>query len=149
VAVNEIDIPAPPEAVWDVLVDPYTYVRWVVGGRAVRGVDADWPQPGSAFHHIAGRWPVEVRDSTKVAALDPPRRLVLEARARPVGVARVALTLDPNPDGSTHLTIDEEPISGPVRLVPRFLLDLMTKARNAESLRRLRNLVEDRSRARR
>lgn len=143
---NEADIPASIDAVWDVLVDPTAYVCWVVGGRTVRDVDTGWPAPGTAFHHTAGMWPVVVKDKTKVIDLEPKRRIVLEARARPAGTAKVVLTLEPAPNGETHVVFTEEPLSGPVRLIPRPLLELMTKPRNAESLRRLRNLVKERSR---
>lgn len=142
---NEIDIPAPPDDVWDVLVDAGAYVRWVVGGRTLRDVDPGWPAPGSAFHHTAGMWPVVVKDKTKVLELEPTRRIVLEARARPAGTAKVVLVLSPVEEG-THVVLTEEPLSGPVRLVPRPLLELLAKPRNAESLRRLRNLVKERSR---
>jgi uncharacterized protein YndB with AHSA1/START domain len=145
VPTNEIDIAAPADQVWSVLLDPRAYVEWVVGGRTFRGVDPDWPQPGAAFHHTAGVRPFVVKDKTKVVALQPPHRIVLEARARPVGIACVVLTVDPGADGGcSHVTMEEEPIAGPLRLVPRALLDPLVRARNAEALRRLRALVEER-----
>lgn len=144
---NEIDIPAPVGEVWDVLVDPAAYVRWVVGGRTLRGVDPGWPEPGSAFHHTAGMWPIVVKDKTKVLGLRPNRRIVLEARARPAGTAKVVITLTPTDDGGTHLVFTEEPLAGPVCLLPALLVEVLARPRNAESLRRLRNLVEERSRA--
>lgn len=142
-AENEIDIPAPVEDVWEVLLDPYAYVRWVVGGRTVRAVDEDWPRPGTAFHHTAGVRPLVVKDKTKVLELEPHRRLVLEAKARPVGTARVVLELEATDDG-TRVTLVEEPVSGPLTLVPDGVIDALTRARNAQSLRRLRALVEER-----
>jgi hypothetical protein len=113
----------------------------------LRGVDPGWPEPGTAFHHTAGLWPVVVKDKTKVIGLQPRQRIELEARARPAGTAKVVITLVPTDDGGTHLMMTEEPLSGPVRLVPRPLLAMVTKARNAASLRRLRHLVEERTRA--
>jgi uncharacterized protein YndB with AHSA1/START domain len=143
---NEIDIGASPDDVFAVLVDPYAYVQWVVGGRTVRSVDPGFPEPGTAFHHTAGLWPFVVKDNTKVRELEPGRRIVLEARARPVGTAVAVLALEPTDDGGTHVVFTEEPLSGPLRFLPRPLLELLTKQRNAESLRRLRNIVEERSR---
>lgn len=143
---NEIDIPAPVDDVWDVLVDPSAYVQWVVGGRTLRGVDPGWPRPGAAFHHTAGMWPVVVKDKTKVIGLHPGQRIELEARARPAGTAKVVITVTPTDDGGTRLVFTEEPLSGPVRLVPRPVMDALTKVRNAESLRRLRTMVEERRR---
>jgi uncharacterized protein YndB with AHSA1/START domain len=143
---NEIDIPAPLDDVWEVLLDPSAYVRWVVGGRTVRDVDPGWPQPGNAFHHTAGMWPIVVKDKTVMVEVEPRRRLVLRAKARPAGEARVEITVEPVAEG-THIVLVEEPVSGPVRFLPRPLLEFLVKPRNAESLRRLRNLVEERSRA--
>lgn len=141
---NETDIPAPPEEVWAVLTDAYAYPDWIVGARRIRAVDPGWPAPGTAFHHEVGAWPVRLKDNTKVRELVPPIRLVLEARARPAGVAVVTLTLeDKGPEG-THLVFTEEPCAGPAKYIPRPVLEAMTRARNAESLRRLRNLVEQR-----
>ena len=141
---NETDIPASPEEVWAVLVDPHAYPEWVVGARRIRAVDPGWPAPGTAFHHEVGPWPLRVKDNTKVRELVAPTRLVLEARARPAGVALVTITLEDRGAEGTHLVFTEEPCAGPATYIPRPVLEAMTKARNAESLRRLRNVVEQR-----
>ena len=44
---TSIHVSAPPEAVFAVLSDPYTYEHWVVGCKRIRGVEGDWPQPGA------------------------------------------------------------------------------------------------------
>ena len=48
---NRITVRTDPEAVFEVLDDPYAYPRWVVGARRIRSVDAGWPAVGSRFHH--------------------------------------------------------------------------------------------------
>ena len=131
--------------VFDVLTDPYSYEHWVVGNRAVRGVDSNWPEEGSRFHHNVGFGPVNTDDNAKVVEIDPPWRLVLEARARPAGVARVALTLEPvERSTATKITIEERPIRGLAARWHNPLLDLLIKARNVECLRRLKKLAEER-----
>lgn len=142
---NETEIEARPEQVWAVLTDPHAYPEWVVGARRIRDVDAGWPAPGTAFHHEVGGWPFTLKDNTKVRELVPPSRLVLEARARPAGVAAVTLLLEERTPGRTFVTILEEPVAGPAKFVPRPVMDALTKARNAESMRRLRRVVEQRS----
>lgn len=142
---NETELDARPEQVWAVLTDPYAYPEWVVGARRIRSVDAGWPAPGTCFHHEVGTRVLPIRDNTKVRELVPPSRLVLEARARPAGVAAVTLLLEERTPGRTHVTILEEPIAGPARFVPKPLMDAMTRARNAEGLRRLRRVVEQRT----
>ena len=100
---NVIEIDAPVDVVFDVLLDPQQYPRWVAGAKRIRDVDDTWPAPGSRFHHAVGAGPAEVRDSTKVVEIDPPRRLVLEARFRPPGVACVEMELEPLGTGTPRL----------------------------------------------
>jgi len=145
VARNECDFQgATRQDVWAVITDPHAYPDWVVGARRIRDVDADWPRPGSLFHHEVGPWPFRIKDNTKVRELVEPDRLVLEARARPAGVAMVTILLEDAGAAGTHVVLLEEPIAGPATLVPRPVMDALTTVRNAESLRRLRKLVEGR-----
>jgi uncharacterized protein YndB with AHSA1/START domain len=134
---------APREAVFAVLTDARRYPDWVVGAREIRAVDPTWPAPGSRFHHRVGLGPLTVDDSTKVEEIDPPRRLVLQARARPHGVARVTFDLVAADDGGTQIVLGEQPVSGvAARLDGRFLEALIV-LRNLESLRRLVRLATD------
>lgn len=139
------EVNATPEAIFAVLLDPQCYEHWVVGNRCVRGVDEDWPAVGSRFHHNVGFGPINASDSTKIVERDDPRRLVLEARAWPVGVARVALELQPLPEGRTRLTLSERPIRGPVARFHNRLQDRLINLRNRECLRRIERLVHERA----
>src|SRR5206468_4771289 len=76
---NRCQIDAPPKRVFAVLADPASYAYWVVGSRKIRDADDDWPAVGSAFHHVVGVWPFEVRDHTVVEAVKPGRLLRLKA----------------------------------------------------------------------
>jgi uncharacterized protein YndB with AHSA1/START domain len=134
-------IPTTPERVFDVLADPKTYAYWIVGSDAVRDADDTWPAPGSRFHHQVGVGPLKIRDHTEVLAMEPDRRLELHAKARPLGTARVGLTLEPR-DGATLVTMEED--GGD--LVSRVVLfnplgQVVVRVRNDESLRRLEELA--------
>lgn len=145
---NEIAVDATPEQVFAVLADPYCYADWVVGAKAVRAADPAWPQPGTLLHHKVGAGPVELRDNTKVLDCDPPWVLVLEARARPLGVAEVRIEVDADGEGSR--VVLHEYVVRPLALrVLSPLVDLAIKARNVESLRRLKALAEQRRLAQR
>ena len=137
---NRRFIAAPPEAVWRVLADPASYGHWVVGSKRIRDADPSWPAPGSRFHHTIGFGPFTIDDHTESVAYDPPRRLELRAKARPLGVAKVTLELEAR-DGGTLVSITENPagIQRPLALFPP--LQLLTKARNAESLARIERLA--------
>jgi uncharacterized protein YndB with AHSA1/START domain len=140
VARNVAVFPVPPERVFAVLSDPATYPRWVVGSDAIRAIDADWPAPGSRFHHRVGIGPLKIDDDTEVLEIAPPRRLVLHARARPLITARVVFELAED-DGGTRVTMIETPGDPISHLVHNPLTDPLVAKRNQETLRRLGRLV--------
>ena len=141
---NRRFIPAPPETIWRVLADPGSYAYWVVGSKRIRDADPSWPAPGSRFHHTVGFGPLTVDDHTESLAYDPPRRLELRAKARPLGLAKVVLELEPA-DGGTTVTLTENPtgVQKPLALFPP--LQLLVKARNRVSLARIEELALARS----
>lgn len=148
---NVIEMDAPIDAVFEALLDPEAYPHWVVGAKRLRGVDDNWPAPGSSFHHAVGAGPAEVRDVTTVREIDPPRRLVLDAKFRPPGAARVELDLEPIAPDRTRVTMIEDSLRGFGFLnsrVAQIVADPLLTARNWWSLRRLKRIVEDRVRAR-
>ncbi|MGD9797607.1 MAG: SRPBCC family protein [Acidimicrobiia bacterium] len=145
-SVTTVRIEAPRDLVWGVLLDVPSYPLWVVGTKRIRGVEPTWPAPGSTFHHAVGWGPFEQRDSTSVVELEPPRRLVLEVRVRPVvGVARVEITLA-GVGRSTDLTLAEQVTRGPAHRLARPLVDAALLARNRLSLHRLKAWCEQRDR---
>ena len=78
-----------------------------------------------------------------VEACEPGRRLVLRARARPTGVARVEFELAGR-DGGTEVIQSERPIEGPPARLHNPVQDWLIDRRNREGLRRLKQLVERR-----
>lgn len=140
---NQRYIDAPPEQVFAVLSDAWSYAEWVVGSTHIRDADAAFPAAGSRFHHTIGIGPLRLHDHTEVLESHPPRRLRLEARARPLGSATVTLDLAPERQG-TRVTMIEDPsgFTAPLRFLPPT--HLLTRIRNGESLRRLQALVERR-----
>jgi uncharacterized protein YndB with AHSA1/START domain len=139
-ATNTREIRAAPEQVWAVLADPQKYGEWVVGAKEVRRSEGNWPAKGARFHHTVGIWPLHIRDHTSVVESDRPRRLVLQAKVRPIGLARIQLELSPSAVG-TEVAMTEEPTAPYVARVIRRLFDPAIYLRNGEALRRLENLV--------
>jgi uncharacterized protein YndB with AHSA1/START domain len=138
---NVTRVDATPERVFEVLSDPACYPRWVVGARAYRGADPGFPAPGTRFHHQVGFGPLRISDHTQVLEFQPPRRIVLKAKARPLGTARVIVEVVPADRGS-RVTMIEDPGDRLTRLVFNPLTHLLVRGRNEESLRRLRELAE-------
>jgi uncharacterized protein YndB with AHSA1/START domain len=146
---NEIDVGAPPERVWQVLSDPRCYPQWVVGAKHVRGADDRFPAPGTRFHHAVGWGPLHVKDHTQVLESAAPHRLVLRARARPLGTARVTLEVEGGGDGRSRVRMVEDAGDPLTRLLFNPLTHLLVRGRNTESLRRLKQLAERPPRPRR
>jgi len=143
-SVNRIHVSTPPETVFTVFDDPCAYPRWVVGTRRIRAVDRDWPGQGTRFHHAVGTTAGEVKDSSKILERDPPRRMKLEVRFRPAGVAVVDIQVRPDGEGS-EIAIEETPTDGPLARLPRVVTEPVLSLRNALSLWRLRRELEDRA----
>ena len=120
---NTIHVDAPPEAVWEVLADPRLYGNWVVG---------------AILHHTQM---LVLHDTTEVRESEPPRRLLLEARVRPLVVVMVSVTLEPDGDG-TLIILDEWPVGGLAAAVPGLITDRLIRLRNHEATLRLKRLTE-------
>jgi uncharacterized protein YndB with AHSA1/START domain len=135
---------ATPDEVWSVLADGWLYPLWVVGATRMREVEDAWPAEGARIHHSVGVWPLVIDDHTEVLEADEGRRLRLQARAWPGGEAEVILHLEPRGDG-TVVTIEEDLVAGPARLMPTPARSLLLKIRNRETLRRLAWLAERRA----
>ena len=122
------------------LEDAGEYGYWVVGSKVIRDADPEWPAPGSKFHHTIGVGPFKLSDHTVALEAERPHRLVLRAKGRPVGTARVTLTMTPRDGGTVvHMVENPDGVYRPLALNP--LLHLATIARNSESLMRLEELA--------
>jgi NAD(P)-dependent dehydrogenase (short-subunit alcohol dehydrogenase family)/uncharacterized protein YndB with AHSA1/START domain len=142
VARNRIHIDAPPSSVFAVLADAERYPEWVVGAAEVRDQEGNFPEPGSRFHHSVKVGLLRLKDHTEVVELDPPSRIVLEAKARPLGTARISIELD-GAEGGTNVLMEERPGDRLTALVAdNPVADLALRLRNAEALSRLKRVVE-------
>jgi len=144
VAHTERTIAAPPEQVFAVLADGWTYADWVVGTTHIRDVDAGWPAPGSKIHHKVGPWPVSLHDETVVLRAEPPNHLVLRPKVRPLGELTAVFTLTPQGLNATRVVIEEDVAKGPLYRLRNKLNDLLIHGRNKETLRRLADIAEHR-----
>lgn len=135
-------IKAPPERVFAVLADGWSYSDWVVGTAHIRGVDPGWPEPGTKLYYQAGLCPLTISDTTLVLESQPPVRLVLRPRLRVLGHLTVRFDLAPVDTDATRVTLTENIEQGPVRWLWTKAYDLAMHARNVEALRRLADLAE-------
>jgi len=117
--VAEATTPAAVEDVWRVLADPYSYARWVYGTDRIRAADPQWPAVGSRLHHAFGPRLWRVRDTTTVLDAEPPRRIVLAARARPLGSVTAEVVVAHDQDGS-RIVLREKLRGGWGAVLPRI-----------------------------
>jgi uncharacterized protein YndB with AHSA1/START domain len=129
-----------PSDVWAALARPERYAYWVVGSKEIRDADPDWPAAGARFHHTIGLGPLRVSDHTESLECSPPNKLVLRAKARPLGTARVTMRLTAH-DGGTLVQMEENPDGLTALLTVNPAVQLLTAGRNAESLARLEELA--------
>jgi uncharacterized protein YndB with AHSA1/START domain len=134
-------VQAPPDRVFAVLADGWTYSDWVVGTAHIRDVDAAWPAVGSRLHHKAGPWPLSLSDSSTVVAVTPDRSLTLRVGLWPLGEATVKIDLEPQGPATTRVKMHEDFHAGPLQWVRNKVNDLALHRRNIESLRRLSDLA--------
>jgi NAD(P)-dependent dehydrogenase (short-subunit alcohol dehydrogenase family)/uncharacterized protein YndB with AHSA1/START domain len=144
VATNRVHIEATPEQIFAVLADAERYPDWVVGASHVVDQDADFPAPGTRFRHRVGMRPFVLTDHTEVLEADPPHLIVLKAKARPLGTARVEIRVVAGAGGS-EVAMTETPddrLSALVATNP--VAELALRLRNAEALSRLKRVAEGR-----
>jgi uncharacterized protein YndB with AHSA1/START domain len=133
-----------PSEVYSVLANGWYYSGWVVGTSHVRAVEETWPAVGSRLFHASGVWPAALADETSVDEVTPNERLVMTARGRPLGEARIEIALTGEGDG-TRVTLTETPIRGPGRWLHNRVADAILHRRNVESLARLAATSERRT----
>lgn len=89
-------------------------------------------------------WPAVARDETVVEHLQKNARLELTAKGRPLGEAKVIITVTETPTG-TSVTINWTPTAGPGKWSDNPLLEKLLTRRNIESLACLAALTEHRT----
>ena len=102
--VDEWDVAAPPDAVFDALADARSYPRWW------RPVYLDVESDGmlevgaESRQHFKGRLPYHLHTRSVIAELDPPHRVTADVDGDLRG--RGTWTLTPRPAGGTHVRFD-------------------------------------------
>ncbi|WP_037679146.1 SRPBCC family protein [Streptomyces albus] len=140
-AVRYALIRRPPEAVWAVLCDGEKYEQWVIGTDETEEIDARWPAPGSEIRYTVrlGRWTFQGRTVVRISERN--ERLELEAKAGPLGSARIAIELRPW-GGDCLVIVDEHPLTGPGARLHGMATEAFLQLRHRRMLHRLARVVE-------
>ncbi|WP_151769676.1 SRPBCC family protein [Streptomyces abyssomicinicus] len=135
-------IRATPEEVWGILADGGRYADWVVGTARSRPVRGDWPEVGAAITYEIRLGPLRLHNETVVRRCLPGRELELEAKAGPLGTARIALELRSWGD-DTLIIVDEHPLQGAGGKIHNVAVEALIQLRHREMLRRLEEVCEE------
>ena len=138
--VDEWDVDAPPEAVFEALADARTYPEW---WRPVYlDVETDGPPELGrvARQHFKGRLPYHLRTTSRITRYDPPRVIGAEVHGDLRG--RGLWTLTPG-DGGTHVRFDWRVIADrPLLRVLTPLLRPLLRWNHAWAIARAREGLE-------
>ena len=130
-----------PQSVWAVLEDGTRYAEWVVGTSSSKPVHGRWPQLGSAIGYEVRLGPLRLTNETVVRRCVPGETLELEAKAGPLGTARIAIELRPWGDHCL-VVVDEHPLRGAGGTVHNVAVEALIQIRHRAMLARLAKICE-------
>jgi uncharacterized protein YndB with AHSA1/START domain len=141
---SSIEIAAPRERVWEVVMDPHRLADWVTIHRKVEGVPARLRR-GSTFEQTLNLRGAHLHVLWTVVDVDPPGRAVWEGRGPAHSSASIVYELREQDDGHTlfDYTNEFKPPGGPLGAVAgRVLVGGLSQRESQRSLQRLKQLVE-------
>lgn len=87
-----IDIPAPPQQVWDYVADLALNVEWMADAHSITFTSEATEGVGTTFDCVTKVGPLRTTDRLEVTEWDPPRALGIEHRGAVRGTGRFTLT---------------------------------------------------------
>ncbi|CAM5261427.1 SRPBCC family protein [Streptomyces griseomycini] len=130
-----------PQTVWDVLSDGSRYAEWVVGTSSSEPVRGQWPRLDAAIRYEVRVGPLSLTNETVVRRCEPGANLELEAKAGPLGTARIAIETRPWGDGCL-VFVDEHPLRGMGGTVHNVAVEALIQIRHRTMLARLAKICE-------
>jgi uncharacterized protein YndB with AHSA1/START domain len=141
-----IEIDAPPERVWEVVMDPARLGDWVTIHRDVEDASDSPLEDGSKMRqklHVRG---VTFHVRWEVAEAEPPTLAVWEGKGPARSRAHIAYRLASNGDGGTRFDYENEfkaPLGPLGSAASRALMGGIPQREANASLRNLKRLIED------
>jgi uncharacterized protein YndB with AHSA1/START domain len=139
-----IEIGAPPERVWEVVMDPRRLGDWVTIHRRVGDVPRRLER-GSTFEQTLNLRGAPLHVMWRVVDVDPPRRAVWEGQGPAHSRAEIVYELQSDGEDGTRFDYTNEfkPPGGPLGAVAgRVLVGGLSQREAQRSLQRLKRLVE-------
>jgi uncharacterized protein YndB with AHSA1/START domain len=141
---TETLIKAPPEAVWNVVMDPARLGEWVTIHRGVRDVSEGRPHVGFEMNQTIHLRGVNFHVRWELTECDAPRRALWEGRGPARSRAHIEYLMQPE-SGSTrfHYRNEFNPPLGPLgAAASRALVGGISEREAQRSLERLKALLE-------
>jgi uncharacterized protein YndB with AHSA1/START domain len=142
-----IEIEAPPQRVWEVVLDPRRLGDWVTIHRRLGDDTPARLRRGSTFEQTLNLRGAHLHVEWTVADLQPPVRAEWHGRGPAHSHATILYELVETPDGGTRFTYTNEfkPPGGPLGAVAgRVLVGGLSHREAQRSLERLKALLEPR-----
>lgn len=139
-----IEIDAPPERVWEVVMDPHRLADWVTIHRRVSDVPSRMGR-GATFEQTLNLRGAHLHVSWTVVDADPPRRAVWEGQGPAHSRASIVYELRTHGEAGTlfDYTNEFKPPGGPLGAVAgRVLVGGLSQREAQRSLQRLKELIE-------
>jgi uncharacterized protein YndB with AHSA1/START domain len=140
-----IDIDAPPEQVWEVVMDPKRLGEWVSIHRDVEDVSDRPLKDGSTLKQKLCLRGVNFHVKWTVAESKAPELAVWDGRGPARSKAHTSYRLQPNSDGGTKFDYENEfkaPLGPLGSVASRALVGGLPKREADNTLRKLKALVE-------
>jgi uncharacterized protein YndB with AHSA1/START domain len=141
-----IDIDAPREAVYDLVLDPARLDQWVTIHRRVNSRDAGAPREGYEMEQTLHLRGANFKVHWMLTEADRPDRATWEGRGPAHSYARTSYVLKPRDGGKTCFEYENEfkPPGGIVgAAASRMLIGGVPEREAMRSLQRLKALLED------
>jgi uncharacterized membrane protein len=141
----QIEIDAPPKAVWETVMDPSRLAEWVTIHRSVKVKSSDPCEQGAQMDQVLHILGVSFKVHWTLESVLVPRRAEWHGRGPALSRALISYKLTANPDGTTKFDYVNEfhPPGGPLGSVAsRVLVGHVPEREAHESLKRLKRLLE-------
>ena len=139
------EIAAPPQAVFDLIMDPTRLREWVTIHRAVENVSPDPTKAGARMDQTLHMHGVNFKVHWTLAKVDPPFRAEWQGRGPAHSNASIVYALKGEPDGPTvfdYLNDFGAPGGMLGRVASRVLVGGASEREAHNSLQRLKELME-------
>jgi uncharacterized protein YndB with AHSA1/START domain len=141
----DIDIAAPPERVWEVVMNPAHFGDWVTIHRKVDKADPGPPHKGARMEQTLCLRGANFKVKWTLAACDAPRHAAWEGRGPMHSHARTVYDLTSDGNGGTrfHYTNEFKAPGGPLgAAASRVLVGGLPEREAERSLQQLKALLE-------